>query len=122
MLSQRPLLLHSPGPAPRNGAAHFQAVSSPSITATETDSFRPTGQSEYPSLVILQCRELTIVVRKVVLLSETWNQQSHLQTLSDALEKGAPFLILFAFYYGVVFASTPAKCNISVILRDRGNG
>lgn len=36
--------------------------------------------------------------------------------LSDGLGKGAPLLILLVFYYGVVFASTHAKCNISVIL------
>lgn len=71
----------------------------------------PQVNLDNPSLVILQCRESTNMVQKMVLLSETWNHQSHLQTLSDALEKGAPLLILFAFYYGVVFASTPAKCD-----------
>lgn len=43
------------------------------------------------SLAILQCRKSTNLVWKMVLLSETWNQQFDLQTLSDVLGKGLPF-------------------------------
>lgn len=73
---------------PRDGTAHFQAGSSPSVKATEKDPYRHTHRPI--SQVMLQHIKSTNLVWEMVLLSETWNQQLHLQNLPDAIGKGDP--------------------------------